>query len=1056
MKRIRLIKENLRFYRPYYRLIALATMITVAVITGSLMTGESVRATLVGRVHERLGDIETILFGRYTFFESDLAGEALFEGRARAVLLSNGFVSDAGRLVPVQVWGVDDKTIPSGGALINGTLNAELSLSDGEDLVLRLPATGLAPSGSLFVTGNYTTEARLTLRGIVEAEDGGNINLKNEQTLPYNLFINRAELASILDVEGKANLLLSAEPFSAAELDSVWSPAFAGMRVHVQDDFTEIISDRIFIQQEAVQTLCRNNPDANRLFSYLANSIRTDTGSIPYSFVTAMDAYRGKTLEEDEIILSDYSAKRLNAKPNDDICLTYYYTTDNLKTLYVDTLRGRVAAIVPIAELIADAGLSADFPGLSDVERCTDWDSDLPVDMSLITQEDEDYWSLYRTTPKAILPYKAVRHRWSNAYGSATAVRFHSPPDMDGLGAAMFGLQLIYPREAGLEAARGGVDFASLFLSLGFFVILSALLLLLVPLSEMIYRRRDEITLLVSLGYTRKSIIRIFRREAVPATLAASLAGILAGILYTRLILLLLGSLWKGATHTDGFILFPDPTTIVAGWFAGTVVSLSAVSLGIRRILTGFAGKQRKTKVHSLSTNHCSLSTNHCSLFTNHCSLSTIHCSLIIAGLALLVLAAGIHVRSTAFFMAAGMMLTVTAAFAIDYLMLSRGAPAATFGESKWIWGGLLAGRRRVRLSFFTLAIGVFLVFSVGLNRKGFSDGSQLVSATGGYTLWCETTVPVYHNLSTPEGRSKLSLADLPSGTEILQLTRYGADDAGCLNLNRVSQPSVLGVDMLSVQNSGFRLLNTIFPEDTDTFAALRKTTSDNVYPVLIDETVLTWSLMRKLGDTVRYDAGDRTVSLLLAGTLDNTVFQGNLMMDIHLFSEIWSEAAGSEIILFKTDVQKTAETKRLIEQAMHEYGVRVSTTAGRLREFNSVIDTYLTIFLTLGGLGLLLGIMSFVIILKKDLVSRREQIRLCRALGFSTSRIARLLIAENRIVPLCAVVTGAVGALAGVSVGVAHISVGVALSAFVLLLGLIVCIIVWINKSVKTCLSND
>jgi putative ABC transport system permease protein len=1091
MKRIHITRESRHFYRPYYRMTALAVMITVAVVTGSLMTGESVRSTLVRRVYERLGDAESILFGRYTFFHGKLAGEAIFEGKAGAVLLSNGFVRDAGRLLPVQVWGMDDKAIPQGGIFVNRALEKALSISDGEDLVLRLPATGPTPSGSLFVTGNYTTEARLTLRGIVETNDGGNINLKNEQIIPYNIFINRTELASILDVEGKANLLLSNKKITYDELNSVWTPDLAGIRIREQEDFTELTSDRVFIRQEAVQTLCRDNPGVNRLFSYLTNNICSATGCIPYSFVTAMDNYKGRELEDDEIILSDYSARRLNAELNDSLCLTYYYTTGNLKILHVDTLWGRVADIVPLSELVADSGLSADFPGLSGVERCTEWDSDLPIDMSLITAEDEDYWSLYRSTPKAILPYKAVGHKWSNAYGSATALRFTSPPDMKGLDAAMFGLQLIYPREAGLDAARRGVDFASLFLSLGFFIILSALLLLLVPLSEMIHRRRDEIALLVALGYTRQRITGIFRSESLPVILSASIAGIVAGILYTGMTLILLESLWKGATHTDGFILFPRLTTIVTGWIAGTAVPFIAVPLGIRRILKNMytppaSGEGRK-KVPFIAL----LSGSRQRIYHNQHATPTdatptdatgrknaagenqnrsLYLTWVGAFLCLIVLTAGIRYRSAAFFTATGLLLILTAAYAGNYLIRSRGAPNVPLSERKWAWSSLLAGRKRVGLSFFTLATGVFLVFAVGLNRKSFSNSSQLLSATGGYTLWCETTVPVYYNLSTQEGRDKLALSELPAGTEILQLSRYDADDAGCLNLNRVSQPSVLGVDMQAIRNSGFRLLQCLpyTAADGDPFAALRETVpaagdhsretaaGGHVYPVMVDENVLTWSLMRKTGDTVHYDTGDRTVSLLLAGTLDNTVFQGHLLMDIHLFSEIWSEAAGSEIILFKTGENEIAGVKKLVEQALNEYGVRVSTTTERLQEFNSVTDTYLTIFLTLGGLGLLLGIAGFIIVLRKDLASRKEQIRLCRALGFSTRRIARLLIAENLIVPLYAIVVGSIGALAGVSAGIARISAGTALLAVTLALFLIICVVVFIRKSVYTCLSEN
>ena len=79
---------------------------------------------------------------------------------------------------------------------------------------------------------------------------------------------------------------------------------------------------------------------------------------------------------------------------------------------------------------------------------------------------------------------------------------------------------------------------------------------------------------------------------------------------------------------------------------------------------------------------------------------------------------------------------------------------------------------------------------------------------------------------------------------------------------------------------------------------------------------------------------------------------------------------------------------KKLISQALSEYGVRVMTTNDRLRQFNTVTDTYLTIFMTLGGLGLLLGILSFIIVIRKNLAMRRDEIRLYRVLGFTDGQI--------------------------------------------------------------------
>ena len=57
-----LLHRNIRYFARYYRLVAMAVVITVAVIVGSLVVGDSVRMTLVRRVTERLGNTETIIF----------------------------------------------------------------------------------------------------------------------------------------------------------------------------------------------------------------------------------------------------------------------------------------------------------------------------------------------------------------------------------------------------------------------------------------------------------------------------------------------------------------------------------------------------------------------------------------------------------------------------------------------------------------------------------------------------------------------------------------------------------------------------------------------------------------------------------------------------------------------------------------------------------------------------------------------------------------------------------------------------------------------------------
>ena len=108
-----LLHRNIRYFARYYRLVAMAVVITVAVIVGSLVVGDSVRMTLVRRVTERLGNTETIIFSRSSFISDSILSVSLLGESARGVLLTDGFISRNGKLVPVFVWGCLLYTSPS-------------------------------------------------------------------------------------------------------------------------------------------------------------------------------------------------------------------------------------------------------------------------------------------------------------------------------------------------------------------------------------------------------------------------------------------------------------------------------------------------------------------------------------------------------------------------------------------------------------------------------------------------------------------------------------------------------------------------------------------------------------------------------------------------------------------------------------------------------------------------------------------------------------------------------------------------------------------------------
>ena len=555
-----LITPSRRYYSRFYRLVVLAVIVMMAVLTGSLLLGDSVKGTLTDRVYERLGNTETIIASGTGFLNEEIMQADLL-AQAQGYLLMQGYVSDDQRLIPVYVWGSDQDSIDYGGAIINQPLADRLHGI--QDIVLHLPSHNLVPSNSLFVTKSYATQLRLHIDGIKSVEQGGNLLLKNEQTLPLNIFVNREELGEIMELEGRINLILSEKMIDEEQFAQIWTPSHSGIHVHEG----AVTSDRIFLPDNLV----RQYQPQSIYFSYLVNDITNDTDSVPYSFVTAVNNWDGHLLSGQEMILSDYAATRLQAHIGDTVQMSYFLSR-NLKNLSTASQSFIVLDIVPLSRLMADSLLSAQFPGLSNVEKCTDWDSDLPIDMNHINKIDEDYWYDYHQTPKALVSYEAVVKDWTNSLGTATALRLDTHAEATALSPGDCQLTIHSPKASGIYAATHGTDFASLFLALAFFIILSAILLMLNPLTEMFSLRQPETELYCQLGFTRKEIRKIYFQETFMVALMASPVGVLASILYSGITLWLLGNVWSGATHTEGFSLHVNLSTLCIGWTAGIVI----------------------------------------------------------------------------------------------------------------------------------------------------------------------------------------------------------------------------------------------------------------------------------------------------------------------------------------------------------------------------------------------------------------------------------------------------------------------------------------------------
>ena len=525
----------------------------------------------------------------------------------------------------------------------------------------------------------------------------------------------------------------------------------------------------------------------------------------------------------------------------------------------------------------------------------------------------------------------------------------------------------------------GGVDFASLFLSLGFFIILAAILLMKNPLLEMFTLRQGEIELYRQLGFKDKAIGKRLFMEAFSVILFASPWGVIAGLLYSSLTLWLLGNVWSGATHTEGFALHIQPLTLLIGWVIGLLMAAATLFHVLWNLL-----KPRQPHPSFLNPKPS--------------TLNTILSTLIFILTLVLIALNFIYLHNMVLFIVCGLLWILAGGLFLRLYIVRH--LSREMSRTQMMWQSIRASLRQHLLAYWTLSLGVFTVFAVGLNRPDFS---QAVQATGGYQFYVDSRVPIQYDLNNHAVRQKLSLQSLPDSTQFLSFLRHTQDEASCLNLNQVSTPTVLGVDLVAMEPFG--LLSRSLP----------LASCPSIY---IDEEALLWSLMKSVGDTLIYqnEQGEE-VPVVIAGTYPTGIFHGNAIMSAEDFRRLWPKESGVEVLLMKSS--RPDEAAEILAMAMSEYGLNIQTVEERIKMFFEVTETYLIIFLTLGGLGLLLGVFSLMIIVRKNLTVQTATIQQYRAMGFGAPLIQDILLRENLLVPLYAVWVGATGSVISISANV-------------------------------------
>ena len=1098
-----LLTRSLKYYWRTHLAVIWGVATAVAVLAGALLVGESVRVSLRSLFLGRLGNVEYVI-SSLDFFEEDLTDEIQAHQDFRAtfreaspLIALEGFViheKSGRRSSRVQVYGVDDRfwafqglepnsPAPPAGrdAVLTKRLALELNSTPGDTILLRVEQPYEVPGE--FLHGRRGQQGR-TIR--LKATEGLPIDsgvsefaLYPQQGRVRALFVPLERLQRDLGQEGKVNtLLVSSQDDTTASTDrdatlarilkGTFRLADVGIRLRALEaahclsleSGQILLSDRLAIAAQMASA--ELGLDTSFIYTYLANSIRSGPAAIPYSLVSALDPEAFNSLQEvaervplpegsteRPIVINDWAARDLGVRLGDSLTLEYYFWEDEgrLESRYADF---QIVGIVPIEGAAGDPDLAPTYPGITESDALSDWDPPFPIDLDQIRDRDEEYWDLYRTTPKAFIPLAAGQRLWRSRYGALTSIRVFPEAGMEDLESTLDSFETrlresidpiqtglsIYPARAqGLRASRGTTDFGEYFVYFSFFLVVSALLLTGLFFRLGVEQRLPEIGILFALGFTLAKIRRIFLREGMVLAAMGSLIGVVGAVAYAKLIMFGLRTWWVDAVGTELLTLHASTKWLALGGLGGILAATLGISWTLRCVQ---AMTPRSLLTGAVLDSATTPSNRRKVLLLSGAST--------LAAFGLLIGAWSGSLSQVAGFFGAGTLLLV-AALAYLWTRLASGGGELLAGTGTWAVSRLGFRNASYRpgrslLCVALIAFATFIIVAVDAFRRDDREASMGPnSGTGGFSLLAESLLPLIWDPNTAEGRQSLGIDGEPSLANLLffPLRARPGEDASCLNLYRPQNPRILAPSRELIESARFAFAGTMADsqeEKDNPWLLLHKEETDRAIPVIGDANSMTYVLHLKLGEDFLLErAGEEPLRLRLVALLKDSVFQGELLMSEQNFLRAFPDQEGFRFFLLDVPASETERVTETLEQGLADFGFDVAGTAERLAGFHRVENTYLSTFQTLGGLGLVLGTLGLGAVLLRNVLERRRELALLRAVGYGARDFSLMVVSENAAMLLWGLATGTLCALVAIAPALVSRGGAFSLTSLILLL---------------------
>ena len=966
--------------------------------------------------------------------------------------------------------------VEDGQIILNQPLADQLGITgNNEQILLRLPRITAIPADSPLGRKDETIErTRLTVHEVIPAEGLGRFSMRPSQTSPKVAYVSLSWLQGRLDQENKANAVFVAGQQIAQpappEADEVLSatfmpaPADLGATVTKPDlGYFNVTTQQMMMTDPVESELIRAIGDRTiqPALTYLANAITLGDREVPYSTITAIDfadspplgpfvSPKGEVLPplgDGEIALNSWTADDLAAKIGDTIGVRYFEPESTHGSVQETETELRLAAIVELKGAAADRDFTPELEGVTDQLSIGDWDPPFPFDARAIRDQDETYWDDHGATPKAFVSLETGRRLWGSRFGQTTNVRV-VPKDDESLESfqtnlhldpAPFGFHFQPLKRQGLAASKGATPFQVLFIAFSFFIIAAALMLVVLLFRLGIEQRAESIGLLQAVGFTRRSIAGLLATEGLFLAAIASVIGTVLGIGYAMLMLTGLQTWWLDAITTPFLQLHIGPSSLAIGCACGLLFCYTAILWTLWR--------SRRTTVARLLGGQ----------FDETETLASRPAAwtrwlppvMLIAAVIIAVATSGQReeIRTGSFFGVGALVLAAGLFFVRGRLREQATGSVIAVGRGNVLRLTLRSAARnpgRSTLSIGLIASTSFLIIAVSaFHLDPTLQDPRLDSNDGGFALVAESDQPILYNLNTDDGRFDLSFSD--DDSDLLASTRtYGlrvktGDNASCLNLYQPRQPRILGLPNNMLQRGGFAWTASAAENDKEKanpWLLLEKPVAPDedgtpCVPVVLDKNTAMYALHLTGGVGQTYDITDdqgQTIRLRIVGLLNNSILQGDLLIAESQLLKHFPEISGHRFFLIECAPKQTDAVAAAWNRTLGDFGLSTETTGNRLAGFLAIQNTYLSTFQSLGGLGLLLGTFGLAAVQLRNVLERRRELALLRAVGFRRTTLGWMVLLENALLLLvglsCGIVAAAVAVLPHLASGAAVVPI--------------------------------